>query len=70
MHLIARKPLILSLDGKEIYLSEGEHIITEYSYKYTSDAFREILDASGFEVRKRWTDANEYFEVCYAAVHK
>lgn len=70
MHLIASKPLILSLDGEEIHLTNGEHIITEYSYKYTPDAFREILARSGFELENRWTDPNESFEVCYATVHK
>ncbi len=70
MHLVARTPLILSLDGEEIYLGKGEHIVTEYSYKYTPDAFRKILSASGFEFESRWTDAKEYFEVCYATVHK
>lgn len=70
MHLVAKKPLIFSLDGGEIYLTKGEHIITEYSYKYAPEAFQTILEKSGFEVRKWWTDASEYFEVCYAKVHK
>ena len=70
MHLVANKPLIFQLDGEEIYISNGEHIITEYSYKYTPEAFQKILVESGFNVKNRWIDPNEYFEVCYATVHK
>ncbi len=70
MHLVARKQLSFSLANEGIFFRKAEHVITEYSYKYTSEAFRKILVASGFEVRNRWTDANEYFEICYATVHK
>lgn len=70
MHLVARKQLMLSLHGEEIFFRNGEHIITEYSYKYTQEAFQKMLAQSGFEVKRRWTDPKEYFEVCYATVHK
>ena len=68
MHLISRRAQHFLLAGEEVYLAEGEHIITEYSYKYTPEAFSEILSASGSEIVKRWNDPKEYFEVCYASV--
>jgi dimethylhistidine N-methyltransferase len=71
MHLVSTKAQTLHLGTEKIMLGQGEHIITEYSYKYTPEAFREILSASGFEIQERWRDPKEYFEVCYATVvHK
>jgi uncharacterized SAM-dependent methyltransferase len=65
MHLVSRVEQTLMLDGEEIHLDAGEHIITEYSYKYSSPAFQGMLGSSGFVVQERWTDSNGYFEVCY-----
>jgi dimethylhistidine N-methyltransferase len=71
MHLVGKKAQTLNLDDEEISFAHGEHIVTEYSYKYTSEAFQEILSSSGFEIQDRWSDPKEYFEVCYATVaHK
>jgi L-histidine Nalpha-methyltransferase len=65
MHLVSRIEQTLLMGGEEIHLDEGEHIITEYSYKYTSPAFQGMLGASGFVVQERWTDSKGFFEVCY-----
>jgi dimethylhistidine N-methyltransferase len=65
MHLVSRAEQTLMLDGEEIHLCEEEHIITEYSYKYSSPAFQGMLGSSRFVVQERWTDSNGYFEVCY-----
>ena len=71
MHLVSKKNQTLHLDDEKIVTGQGEHIITEYSYKYTPEAFEKILSASGFEIQERWSDEKEYFEVCYATVsHK
>jgi L-histidine Nalpha-methyltransferase len=70
MHLVNRNERTLKLDDEEIHFDAGEHIVTEYSYKYTSEAFNEILTASGFEIQDRWNDSQNYFEVCYATAHK
>ncbi len=70
MHLVRKDALTLKLGDEEISFARGEHIITEYSYKYTPEAFEKILTASGFEIQNRWNDRDEYFEVCYAKVHK
>jgi dimethylhistidine N-methyltransferase len=71
MHLVSKKAQTLNFDGEKIVLTQGEHIITEYSYKYAPEAFEEILSKSGFEIQKKWSDPKEYFEVCYATTsHK
>jgi dimethylhistidine N-methyltransferase len=68
MHLVSRFHQTLSLDDEAIHFDKGEHIITEYSYKYSSAAFQDILNQSGLIAQARWTDAKGYFEVCYATV--
>ncbi len=70
MHLVSRDARTLKLDDEEIHFDAGEHIVTEYSYKYTPEAFTEILTASGFDIQDRWNDSQNYFEMCYATVHK
>ncbi len=69
MHLVSRKAQHYLLEGEEIYFAEGEHVITEFSYKYSPEAFEEILKASGFRLEKRWNDVKSFFEVCYATVN-
>jgi len=46
--------------------AEGEHIITEHSYKYTIPGFEELLYSSGFEPLQRWTDDRETYLLCAA----
>jgi dimethylhistidine N-methyltransferase len=70
MHLVSKRSLTVCFGSEEIHFDKGEHIITEYSYKYTPAAFNKILTASGFEVQDRWSDEKEFFEECYATVHK
>ncbi len=68
MHLVSLEDQRFSLDGNEIFFSKDEHVVTEYSYKYTSESFQMLLKAGGFEVERRWTDPKDYFEVCYATL--
>jgi dimethylhistidine N-methyltransferase len=65
MHLVSRVEQTIVLRGEEIHFGAGEHIVTEYSYKYSSPAFQGLLGSSGFVVQQRWTDSKGYFEVCY-----
>ncbi|SRR5579883_2071881 len=68
MHLVSRFDQTVVLDGEVISFEKGEHIITEYSYKYSNKAFEKILRQAGFEPVRSWTDPKQYFEVCYATV--
>ena len=45
----------------------GDLIHTENSYKYTQASFTEMLRDAGFKNIHTWTDAKEYFLVCYAS---
>jgi dimethylhistidine N-methyltransferase len=47
-------------------LREGESILTECSYKYTPQAFHQLLRGSGFCLVQQWFDASEGFLICHA----
>ncbi len=68
MHLVARRPLTVHLDGEAIRFQQGETICTEYSHKYSVDEFAELAATAGFELHKYWTDPNHYFAVMHLVV--
>ena len=65
MHLVSNVEQEIELDNVMIKLVEEEHIVTEYSYKYSREAFTEIIEAAGFELVQSWSDPREYFDVWY-----
>ena len=44
----------------------GEHIVTEYSHKYTPASFSLLLEEAGFIQRQLWTDPQNWFGVFLA----
>ncbi len=64
MHLFAKEDHQVQVNGSTISFSEGESIHTENSHKYTLEDFAEMV-APWFEVKKVWTDENDYFSVQY-----
>ncbi len=67
MHLVSKDDQIVKINGNEIQFSKDEHIVTEYSYKYSVESFIKIC-SDYFSLRKCWTDSNNYFAVIYAYV--
>jgi L-histidine Nalpha-methyltransferase len=67
MHLEARSPQVVVLDGTPRTFAAGERIHTENSYKYTPAEFAALLQESGFARVRCWQDAARDFAVCYAA---
>ncbi|MFN3303805.1 MAG: L-histidine N(alpha)-methyltransferase [Roseateles sp.] len=61
MHLRARQPLELRLDGQCYGFHEGETLHTEHSHKYTVSGFQALARRAGFRPGKVWTDANGWF---------
>lgn len=68
MHLKSLKNQTVTIDGTEIYFSEGETIHTENSYKYGIKQFQTLAQECGFKSEKVWTDSNEWFSVHYLQV--
>ena len=65
MHLISRSDEYVRVGNKEIFFRKGESILTERSYKYTLDGFRQMALCAGFHVKKVWVDSRRLFSVQY-----
>jgi L-histidine Nalpha-methyltransferase len=63
MHLISQGNQRVKLNGSTIDFSDGERIITEYSYKYSREGFASLAESAGFTVERVWTDPAELFSV-------
>jgi L-histidine Nalpha-methyltransferase len=44
-------------------LAAEDHIVTEHSYKFTLDGFRDLTDAAGWVTLDTWTDPRNWFAV-------
>lgn len=64
MHLYAKESHSVLLAGREIQFRKGESIHTENSHKYTLTGFAKMV-SNWFEVKKVWTDEQNYFSVQY-----
>ena len=67
MHLVSKIDQEIILGDKEICFEKGEHIITEYSYKYDTEEFAELV-SEFFCVKKVWKDENDFFSVQYLRI--
>ena len=67
MHLVSKESQRVRLNGTLISFEKGEDILTEYSYKYSTEEFASLISEI-FEVRKVWTDKNNLFSIQYLRV--
>lgn len=70
MHLVskvAQRVTIEALDLEFAFVA-GETIHTESSYKHTAATLASLADASGFTIRKTWTDSRGWFADVLMAV--
>jgi uncharacterized SAM-dependent methyltransferase len=68
MHLVSLVEQNIQLNGTTFSFQEGEHIVTEHSYKYSLDEFAQLARRSGWAVKGLWTDDANLFSVHYLAV--
>lgn len=66
MHLEAIEDTQVSWRGGNRHFKTGEKIHTENSYKYTPEAFIDLLAQGGFKHSQMWTDENNLFTVMLA----
>jgi L-histidine Nalpha-methyltransferase len=64
MHLVSLDDQRVNVNGTPIKLNKDETILTEYSYKYTTEEFENLVRNS-FELAKVWTDQDEKFSIQY-----
>ncbi len=67
MHLISQEKQIIHVNGTQFSFKKNETILTEYSYKYTLEKFRELVK-DYFEIERVWTDEEDKFSVQYLSV--
>ncbi|HEU4619905.1 MAG TPA: L-histidine N(alpha)-methyltransferase [Gammaproteobacteria bacterium] len=65
MRLVSTEPQIVTIGGYAVPFEPGEHIVTEYSHKYSLDEFRALARTAGFVPCAAWTDERRLFSVHY-----
>jgi dimethylhistidine N-methyltransferase len=68
MHLVSLVDQTAQLNGTPFFFDQGEHIVTEYSYKYNQQEFAKLAERSGWSVKRFWTDPARLFSVQYLTV--
>jgi dimethylhistidine N-methyltransferase len=63
MHLVANRELGFSVGGERFEMARGEHLLTEYSHKYTLADVADLAHSAGLDVRRTWSDPQDWFSV-------
>ncbi|HZU30014.1 MAG TPA: L-histidine N(alpha)-methyltransferase, partial [Candidatus Angelobacter sp.] len=63
MHLesLRDQTVRMSMLGRSFHFKKGERIHTENSYKFNIASMKRLLQSSGFQLEKYWTDAKGWF---------
>ncbi len=61
MHLISLRPQTVNIADAAFSFAPGEHIITEFSYKYSPSEMIALASAVGLRFEKIWTDEQNLF---------
>lgn len=67
MHLVSLNKHVVNVGQSSFIINKDEHIITEYSYKYTLEDFENIA-SDRFDVKRVWVDDNNLFSIQYLKV--
>lgn len=68
MRLVSRRDQTVTVSDIPIDFAAGEHIVTEYSHKYSLEEFRGVARRAGFTPERSWMDEQRLFSVHYATV--
>ncbi|HUG99516.1 MAG TPA: L-histidine N(alpha)-methyltransferase [Gammaproteobacteria bacterium] len=63
MRLVSTCAQTVHLAGQSFAFAAGEFLVTEYSHKYSLEAFAALAAANGFTVARVWTDPDRLFSV-------
>jgi dimethylhistidine N-methyltransferase len=61
MHLISKVPQTVTIADVAFKFAAGEHIITEFSYKYSPAEMMALAATAGLSFEKLWTDEQNLF---------
>ncbi len=65
MHLVSRGRQTIRVGGRTHGFHDDEHIVTEYSYKYSAEGMQRLAAQAGFRVSAQWSDDREWFSVLW-----
>lgn len=65
MHLVSRRDQSVWIAGRLINIAEGESLLTEHSYKYTTAEFARVAEQAGYAPKRVWIDQRRLFSVHY-----
>lgn len=65
MHLVSETDQRVNVGGQAFDFAEGEHILSECSYKFTFGGFETLAARAGWTIRQVWTDNREWFSMQY-----
>jgi len=65
MHLVSRREQVVHLGKATIPFARGESIWTESSYKFSLDEFQQMAAIAGLEVKRVWTDEQQWLSMQY-----
>ena len=68
MRLVSLRAQRVAVAGHGIDFREHEHLVTEYSHKYSQDEFAMLATSAGLEPVRAWTDERALFSVQYLIV--
>lgn len=63
MHLVSKEDQRVHIGDEEVRIKRGEHLLTEYSHKYTLDGFADLAATADLAVTRVWTDPEQKFSV-------
>ena len=66
--LVSLRDQSVSIGDLNFQFAEQEHILTEYSHKYTIEGFAELAAEVGLTLRRSWTDPRQMFAVLHFAL--
>jgi len=68
MRLISEVEQTVRVGTSSFSLRAGEHIVTEHSHKYDLPQFEDMARSAGFRLTKHWSDARDWFSVCFLEI--
>ena len=63
MYLVSHRRQRARVGANVFEFEAGERVLTEYSHKYTLEAFAELAGAAGLVACRVWTDPRDMFTV-------
>ena len=61
MHLVSQGRQVVRVAGESFGFHDGEHILSERSYKYSLDGLAALAVRAGMTVEQQWLDERRYF---------